>query len=206
MVSECRERYAFVSILERAERVSSLPAVRCAVPWVLTHLHPCGCCGDLWACSACACLVLLAAFLTHAAGACGPAVTSPGEVSAERDFLTPAADLFWTLGSLSISAPFLRGMTDIWGPLHTTQKAQDTGCRHRSIHLNTSQPFQNYFPKGTMWPQQHTEHGVEVKVHPTVPDSTSIYLGFLMSCPSYTFWAKTQGTRGSILLRDQRTR
>lgn len=62
------------------------------------------------------CLVLLPAFLMLTAGACGPPVTSRYEFSAECDFLTPNAGLFWTLGSLSTSIPSYQGMKNILFP------------------------------------------------------------------------------------------
>lgn len=95
-------------------RENSLSAVCSAVLWVLTHF-PCGVAilgisghivlmpnelttGPVW----------FFGCLSHfPAGANGPAITSSSEVSVECNFLIPNADLFWTLGSLSILALLL---------------------------------------------------------------------------------------------------
>lgn len=50
------------------------------------------------------------------------------------------------------------------------QDRRDIGCRNRSICLDTSEPFQNYFLNGTMLPLHYAEHGVEMKDHPRIPD------------------------------------
>lgn len=89
---------------------------------------------------------------SHTAGAYIPAVASHCEVSVERLGLIPNADLVWTLGSPSISGPSYQGMKNILVPLHTHQGHRELECRHKSICLDTSQPFQNYLWNGTIVP------------------------------------------------------
>lgn len=122
------------------------------------------------------CLVLLPACLMLTAGACGPPVASCYEFSAECDFLTPNADLSCPWVPLA----HLYSLIKEWKifclpPFHT----KATGSRvqtqvHLTRHLNHC--------RITFWMLNMEWNW---RTSPEVPDSTSTYLGFLMSCPSY---------------------
>lgn len=119
---------------------STLGAMCCAGPWVLTHfphcaavlgisqevvLCPVGCCRSR--------LALWPAFLMPVAGAHGPTLTSHCEVSGECDFLIPKQ----TYPGPWVPSAFLHPLTKVrntFGSLPCHTKATGN-CAQRQVHL-----------------------------------------------------------------------